>query len=704
MDSKIPVPIRRSYSRSPSPELRPRSQIPSPKTPSSPTTPRSPRSPLARASPPGASNGSNGKGANSMIRSNVSPVRSNLRERSTATMLNVPTKPKQTSEKIPQKQQAKISLRETIALARASKRNETGSSDPDDPFANITNPFNLKVASEDEKSIEEEIEKGRTRGRLHLANRNLREIPESVYRMYFNVKVEVDFSKDTPAWYNSIDLSYFNAAANEIENIEEELAETFPNLKTLDLHGNRLRTLPENLGNLRYLTSLDLSKNRLRNDSLERMQDLEMLSDLNLECNELSGNFLDLKMPKLTRLCLDSNELTSLPTLSNMTSLSQLSVAKNKLTHCELELISQTLVELNLSGNSLASTLISSPIKSFPQLQILELGQNHLQQIASHDISFPQLHRLVLMDNSLVNLFTTLRLSPKLVSLLLAQNRLQDFPDGLTDLQNLRFLDISHNLVEGLPPRLGEMEELESFQWNGNRIFERSWAGMDTFELKRFLRGRLGRKEMCKSPIRTRTNAVLDYSNKNMEIITSDILEQSPSTLLLQQNCFQAIPLNISEAGMTLKTLDISRNCLSENWLPGKIELPALENLSVMGNRIFSLENLMANLVAPQLMSLDVSCNELTELPINLSLFSQLRVLNASDNRIGRINVQTFSVLERINLSNNAIEEIPAELGLKEHIRDLQLYGNLFHRPRYDDLSKGTPAVLEYLRKLNQAI
>lgn len=109
----------------------------------------------------------------------------------------------------------------------------------------------------------------RTSGRLNIAALSLKEIPPEVLNMY-----NLDSIGGGASWAESVDLTRFVAADNELEMIEESLfpdidpeglAENedtegclFGGLETLDLHGNMLISLPMGLRRLALLTSLNL--------------------------------------------------------------------------------------------------------------------------------------------------------------------------------------------------------------------------------------------------------------------------------------------------------------------------------------------------------------------------------------------------------------------------------------------------------------
>lgn len=132
-------------------------------------------------------------------------------------------------------------------------------------------PFNLKRdANSTSKVLQSRVAVARTSGRLNIAALGLKEIPPEVLNMYNLESVGASGG----SWAESVDLTRFVAADNELEMIEEALfpdvdpesfAEDedaqgcmFGGLETLDLHGNMLISLPAGLRRMSLLTSLNL--------------------------------------------------------------------------------------------------------------------------------------------------------------------------------------------------------------------------------------------------------------------------------------------------------------------------------------------------------------------------------------------------------------------------------------------------------------
>ena len=134
-----------------------------------------------------------------------------------------------------------------------------------------SDPFNQNRSGQNQaKVIQARVAAARTSGRLNIAALSLREIPADVMNMY-----EADaMGTYDGSWAETVDLTRFVAADNEIEMLDEsvfpdismeDMAEQedckgniFGGLETLDLHGNMLISLPMGLRRLQVLTSLNL--------------------------------------------------------------------------------------------------------------------------------------------------------------------------------------------------------------------------------------------------------------------------------------------------------------------------------------------------------------------------------------------------------------------------------------------------------------
>jgi len=150
---------------------------------------------------------------------------------------------------------------------------------------------------------------------------------------------------------------------------------------TLVLANLRLTSLPEQIGNLTNLVSLNLGSNNLASLP-EQIGNLTNLKWLYLRSNNLAslpeqiGNLTNLEL-----LYLESNKLASLPEqIGNLTNLELLYLGSNKLASLPEQIGNLTnLVSLNLRSNNLAS--LPEQIGSLTNLVSLNLDRNNLASL-----------------------------------------------------------------------------------------------------------------------------------------------------------------------------------------------------------------------------------------------------------------------------------------------------------------------------------
>ncbi|KAH9483257.1 hypothetical protein JR316_0005361 [Psilocybe cubensis] len=92
---------------------------------------------------------------------------------------------------------------------------------------------------------------------------------------------------DKPAWFEAQDLTVLKAWNNDIQEIQHEIS-LFGSLKTIDLHKNKLSSLPNTFADLTALTVLDLSYNSLTTLP-DKIFALPNLSTLNISHNILTS-------------------------------------------------------------------------------------------------------------------------------------------------------------------------------------------------------------------------------------------------------------------------------------------------------------------------------------------------------------------------------------------------------------------------------
>ncbi|KAK4099454.1 L domain-like protein [Parathielavia hyrcaniae] len=417
-------------------------------------------------------------------------------------------------------------LREQIAKAKAAKRaaaqqgpssitgpvSEESALIPTDTsfdFGLSADPFNQHRDDKSQaKVLKSRLETARTSGRLNIAAMGLREIPAEVLKMY-NLD---SIGQSGSAWAESVDLTRFVAADNELEMLSDavfpdvdpqELAEQddgqeniFAGLETLDLHGNILVNLPMGLRRLSMLTSLNLSLNRLSNSCLEVICQVTSLKDLKLGGNLLYGP-LDpcfCKLENIEILDLHGNNLSSLPSdFGSLSRLRILNLSENSFEELPLELLARLpLTELVARKNQLYGTLIQDTVDTLPTLQTLDVSSNQLAHICStgRTVGMPALHQLCISMNRLQSLPDVSGWTG-LLTLAADENNINAIPDGFAGLAQLRSVDFSSNDIRIVPSEIGRMESLVNLRLSGNPLREKKFSTMSTDELKLTLAQRL---------------------------------------------------------------------------------------------------------------------------------------------------------------------------------------------------------------------
>jgi Leucine-rich repeat (LRR) protein len=199
----------------------------------------------------------------------------------------------------------------------------------------------------------------------------------------------------------------------------------------------QLTELPESLGQLTRLQTMDLSGNQLT------------------ELPESLGQLMQLQTLYLSR-----NQLTVLPDwLGQLTELQELDLSRNQLAELPESLGQLTqLWALKLSNNRL--TVLPESLDQLTQLQTLLLAGNQLKELPESLGHFKQLQLLDLSNNRLTELPESVGRLTQLRVLSLYVNRLTELPDELGKLTQLRALRLERNRIERIPRWIGQLKQL----------------------------------------------------------------------------------------------------------------------------------------------------------------------------------------------------------------------------------------------------
>lgn len=665
--------------------------------------------------------------------------------------------PPTSSNKAPAAGPAKSSssaLREQIAAAKAAARKERANEtqkpvqdmpsrsgfDFSDDFA--SDPFNQ--GPKDEKHIlRNRVNNARMDGKLNVAAMGLKAIPPEVLSMYDAAAME----ESNVNWAEVVDLTRFIAADNDIDSIEphifpdksfEELSEEedgkgnqFGGLELLDLHGNSLASVPSGLRRLERLTSLNLSHNKLDNSALDIVSQIKPLKELRLGNNSISGHLpVSLtELPYLEVLELQANRLLALPeAVRNLVNLRILNVGHNQLTDLPMEALQQVpLQELDASNNALIGSLFAlGGNAEHRTLRSLDVSNNSLAAITfSERFDLPLLQTLNVTNNHLTAL-QPLYGCPGLITLAAGENKISELPSGFTGLARLRHVNLSSNDLRLVPSEIVNMENLESLVMAANPLQIKKYLTMNASDIKRDLRAKFvpdaqnggddsvphntgEESPEAAVPLSAKwtlkPGGLLDLAGQGLTddaimdlatfLETNDVRQ-----LQLQDNKFTAIPPSLLLAP-NVRILDLSNNPFEANYLPDRLELPSLQELSLRNCRLTTFDQLTYNLDSPNLRTLDATANRLSgPVPMLREAFPCMTTLLAGDNRFSAVSAEALQGFHTVNLASNSLQQLPAEIGLLWHegLKSLEVGSNAFRVPGYRVLEKGTEATMRWLR------
>ncbi|XP_057530206.1 plant intracellular Ras-group-related LRR protein 4-like [Amaranthus tricolor] len=262
-----------------------------------------------------------------------------------------------------------------------------------------------------------------------------------------------------------------NKLLDQVEWLPDSIGK-LSGLVTLDLSENRIVALPVTIGGLSSLSKLDLHSNRLA-ELPDAIGDL-----LNLVYLDLRGNFLAKLPPTIGRLVrleeldLSSNRLSSLPdTIGSLMSLKKLNAETNDLDELP-HTIGQcsSLEELRVDYNRLKA--LPEAVGKIETLEILTVRYNNIRQLPTTMSSLSKLKELDASFNELESIPESLCFATSLVKLNISNNfaDLRSLPRSIGNLEMLEELDISNNQIRVLPESFRFLSNLRALHTDQNPL------------------------------------------------------------------------------------------------------------------------------------------------------------------------------------------------------------------------------------------
>ncbi|MCC5945362.1 MAG: leucine-rich repeat domain-containing protein [Bernardetiaceae bacterium] len=446
-------------------------------------------------------------------------------------------------------------------------------------------------------------------------------------------------------------------------------------------------SLPAEIGQLKNLTSLDLSYNRDLDfaDVFKKLGRLENLTKLNLNSNKLTSLPPEIgQLKNLTKLSLEYNQLTTLPSeIGQLKNLTEMILSKNKLTSLPPEIGQlKNLTKLNLRSSKLTS--LPPEIGQLQNLTKLILEYNQLTTLQSEIGQLQNLTTLYLYNNQLTSLPAEVGRLQNLMKLDLNSNQLTSLPAEIGQLTNLTSLDLRDNQLTSLPPEIAKLINLNSLFLKNNN-FKYFYEGVADLLLEK-----------------SKVSSSLVNKLRLSELSSLDLQERELSSLL-----------PITGQLKSLKSLIIQID-KAEQLSPEIANTENLETLRIKSSSLIRLPKEFSEL--KQLRVLDIkSCNRLdfSSLCDVLKRFDQFLVVRAfysssfsnSPSSYGKDTllvltppqmliteeVSQLNNLVSLYISSNQASKLPEQIASLDNLQKIYID----YEPIYGSLPKGLATFLE---------
>lgn len=535
-------------------------------------------------------------------------------------------------------------------------------------------------------------------------------------------------------------LQELDFSNNKITSMTDTSFHFLKNLRLLELHDNKIEQVMKGTfqGDIHSkLEEISLRFNQLSSISQHTFFDLEALRELHLDDNKIEKieRRAFMNLDELEHLSLRGNKLNNLAeeSFQNLPKLEVLDMAFNNLPNFNFDYFDQvgTLSNLNVNvSHNMIKMLMynSSWVRGsehgsvyHSNIKILDLSHNNISIIhpgyfrpaeislthlhlgynslmnATRDVfgNMPHLHWLDISHNLIRELdFDAFKNTKKLQVLYLSHNKLADMPqDMFKPIYALRVMDLSYNHLRSLPDNIFYNGGMEKLDVSHNQLLKIPSSSLSS----------LAALTLCELHLSNNYIATIhsmDLSNKFRSLRYLDI---SYNYLLrIDDAVFATMPrlsdLDISH-NRDLKVLDRSFMGLENSLLKlglenvslsivPEIRLKHLREFRLGYNNLPSIPQELAHNMT-NLRMLDLSNNDLTNVPLMTQSLPHLRTLKLSGNPITSLNNNSFDGvnedLEMLDISNfrlhnfeyGSLESLPHLRSLKvtaySHLKDFNI-------------------------------
>ena len=451
-----------------------------------------------------------------------------------------------------------------------------------------------------------------------LANENLAVVPVAIFEFAKSMEC-IDFSR------------------NPLLELPSDLFEVLPRLRVLHLKSNFLDKIPSAILLSNTLTQLSLSNNQLNDNVLIPLARLNSLKWLDLSGNQITRLSDELSsLAYLTTLYISSNLLVEIsPVIFMYTQLRALDVSFNRIRCIPASISSLLLLSTLMAAGNEIST-VAREIEDLKFLKDIDLRGNSISEIdgvlqcdslasirCDHNNLYTFKNPKLTSTNFLTlshNRLTTLELSfalPHLKLLDVSWCQIAVLPDDFFDfLPHLEEVIFDNNEMTRIPSSISSLNNIKELYLSNNRLNDLSNIPFDKLHL-------LERFDIHGNNLPTLPESIwfaesLKYLNISSNHLTT--FPQPPPSL-------EALPIS-----KTLDTLLLAENGLTDDVIDTLQLLAELVTLDLSANHLTDLTHGFETLT--KLQHLFLSENDLSSLPEDIGHLRLLKQLHVSDNKL----------------------------------------------------------------------
>ncbi|KAM3962801.1 artichoke [Aphomia sociella] len=472
-------------------------------------------------------------------------------------------------------------------------------------------------------------------------------------------------------------LSHLNLNNNLIDKLNEGAFVDQPMLEKLLLSNNNINIIHHGaFHRVPKLKIVDLNYNRISQIHPESFlqQSGSGVEELNLIGNQIMhiSEFRALldALPRLKFLDMSDNLLQEIPrgALRGHPSLEHLHLNKNSIKYIQTDafVAMPALRELHLSNNSL-SDMNEGPFWNLPALKGLDLSFNYFRRLQPKMLyNLPALRRINFSNNQLTIIDPiTFMESPLLEYVNVSGNALVSIhPATFRNLVNLFEVDVSYNrLIEFVPglPRGLEQLYLQKNQITGLPVPPS--PDLDLPSLRTLDISINGIQKIAYGSMKGLHNLRRLYMKRNglrqIETTTFSDLERLELLDLEDNQIISVHPKSFSKL-VRLKQVNLHGNTIENFDFVTIQDNAALSALDFSKNKLKSISpNVVKRALDVEI--LNISSNNLHELPVTLNILPKLKVLDASYNHIKHFDgnvINNIHTLMEVKMPYNKINEL----------------------------------------------